>query len=325
MYEQFYGLKRSPFSTVPDPDLLFLSPHHQRALAMLEYALMSRAGFCVVTGDVGAGKTTLIRRLLQKSPHGIEIGLVSNTTCESFEELLQWILLAFDQEYRGQDKVGLYDQLVRYLIDRFRRGTPVTLIVDEAQNLAPRMLEQLRMLSNLNTERGQVLQTILIGQPELWDLLRRPELQQLAQRVTYDYFLGPLENVELTKQYVRHRIGAVGGDPALFEDETFDAIFKATRGVPRLVNLLCDTALVYGYAEQAPRIGLRLVEQVLKDKANGISPIGHRAPPTRDEPAHHEHRQSSEPATGAPPRRRPRGDASTIERAVAKMSKDVKV
>ncbi len=329
MYESFYGFKQPPFSTTPDPDMLFLSPQHQRALAMLEYALLSRAGFCVVTGDVGAGKTTLIRRLLQRSPQGIEVGLVSNTSCESFEELLQWILLAFNLEYREKDKVELYDVLMRYLIEKHRKGTPVTLIVDEAQNLDPRFLEQLRMLSNLNTERGQVLQTILIGQPELWEVLRRPQLQQLAQRITYDYFLGPLESVELTSQYIRHRITVAGGNPDLFESDTYAAIYDAAGGIPRLVNLLCDTALVYGYAEQLEKIDLRIIEQVLKDKGNGISPIG------RPRVSAHDVSGDEVPTLGArdavertplpaqPASSKARSQQSTVERAMSKIAKDV--
>ena len=170
MYEAFYNLTKAPFANIPDPGLLFLSPQHQRALSVLKYALMARAGFCVITGDVGAGKTTLVRRLLQNLDAPLEVGLVSNTQCDSFEEFLQWILLAFDLEYRGKEKVELYDTFVGFLVDQFRKGRPVTLIIDEAQHLGPEYLEQLRMMSNVNTEKGQILQTILIGQPELWDL-----------------------------------------------------------------------------------------------------------------------------------------------------------
>ncbi len=274
MYESFYKFQRPPFMAVPDPDMLFMTPQHQRALALLEYAFMARAGFCVVTGEVGAGKTTLVRRLLQKVGNQVEVGLVSNTTCETFEEFIQWILLAFDLDYRGKNKVELYDAFVRYLVEQFRKGRPVTLIIDEAQHLGPKYLEQLRMLSNVNTEKGMVLQTILIGQPELWDVLRSPELKQFAQRISYDYFLGPLESPELTAQYTRHRVVTAGGSPDLFDEDVFPLVWEASGGVPRLINLICDTALVYGYAEQLPTIPLRIVKQVVKDKEVSFVPVG---------------------------------------------------
>ena len=315
MYESFFGLKRTPFSTIPDPGLLFLSPVHQRALSLLEYAVLARAGFCVIVGEVGAGKTTLVRRLLQKIGPDLEVGLVSNTTCASFEELLQWILLAFDLDYKGKDKVELYDTFVEFLIERFSRGRPVTLIIDEAQNLPPELLEQLRMLSNLNTEKGQLLQTILIGQPNLWDVLQQPRLEQLAQRISYDYFLGPLDSVDLVGQYIRYRLAAAGGDAALFQEDTYELIWQATGGVPRLINLVCDTALVYAFAEQVARVDRRIVEQVLKDKEMGFAPLGRRTLPEESEPA-------AKTATEIPVTRRKALSArSTIERAMLKDAK----
>jgi type II secretory pathway predicted ATPase ExeA len=276
MYEEFYGFSCPPFSNIPDPSLFYLSPQHQRDLSLLEYAIMSRAGFCVVTGDVGTGKTTLVRRVLQEVDPQIEVGLVSNTQCASFEEFMQWILLAFDLEYRDKGKVELYDTLVNFLIDRFQRGTPVTLIIDEAQHLGPAYLEQVRMLSNVNTEKGQVLQTILVGQPELWDLLRRPELSQFAQRIAHDCHLGPLESAALVEEYIKHRLKGAGGSVDVFEPATFALIWKATKGIPRLINLVCDTALVYGYAEREQHISQVIIDQVLEDKRSGFAAVGER-------------------------------------------------
>ena len=189
MYEAFYKFDRQPFVNIPDPESLYLSPSHKRALSVLQYALMARAGFCVVTGEVGAGKTTLIRRLLQHVDPNLQIGLVNNTQCDSFEEFLQWVLLSFDLNFRSSSKVELYASFVSYLIEQYDNGTPVTLIIDEAQHLGAEYLEQLRMLSNINTEKGLLLQTILVGQPELWDILRRNDLRQFAQRISYDCLL----------------------------------------------------------------------------------------------------------------------------------------
>jgi general secretion pathway protein A len=309
VYESFYRLNKPPFSNIPDPDSLFLSPQHRRALSVLQYALMTRAGFCVITGNVGAGKTTLVRSLLKSADQDIEVGLVSNTQVESFEELMRWILLAFDLDYRGKDKVEMYDDFVRYLIAKFRAGRPVTLIIDEAQHLGLANLEQLRMLSNVNTEKGQILQTILVGQAELWDLLRRKELQQFTQRISYDYFLGPLDSPDLIRGYVEHRLQCAGATVRLFEDDTFELIWGATGGVPRLINLVCDTALVYGYGEERETIDRRLVLQVIADKSDSLTPMADAA----DSPT------SPEPPSAMGSRRPVRpAQRSTIERAVVK-------
>lgn len=321
MYENFYRLDRPPFANVPDPGFLFLSAQHQRALAVLQYALMARAGFCVITGNVGAGKTTLVRRLLQTLDQPVEIGLVSNTSCDTFEEFLRWILLAFDLEYRGLDKVEMYDSFVRYMIQQYEKGRPVTLIIDEAQHLAAKHLEELRMLSNVNTERGQILQTILVGQPELWDLLRTPELSQFAQRISYDYFLPPLESAEVTGAYVRHRLKNAGGSEDLFLPETSALIHSATGGVPRLINLVCDTALVYGYAEEAEHIDQALIERVLADKESGFSPIGARRRIGDVGPTADGSRDVGPTADGSRNGGTPRPKSSTIERAAARLRK----
>lgn len=282
MYEAYYGFERPPFTNIPDPEFLFLSPQHKQALSILRYALMSRVGFCVITGDVGAGKTTLVRHVLRSLDPNIHVGLVSNTQCDSFEELLRWILLAFDLEYRGKDKVEMYDEFVQFLINQFNAGNPVTLIIDEAQHLGKEHLEQLRMLSNVNTERGQILQTILVGQPELWDLLRDPSLLQFTQRISYDYFLKPLDDPDLIRRYVEYRQQGAGRAEPLFDDDVYDLIWKATRGVPRLINLLCDTALVYGYGEQRDHIPRELVARVIEDKQASFAIGKQPAPVSQD-------------------------------------------
>jgi type II secretory pathway predicted ATPase ExeA len=264
MYQKFYGLQGKPFSLLPDPDFLYPSNKHRMALTLLEYGLMNQASFSVITGDIGTGKTTLIRQLLNKMGRDMVVGLITNTH-PSFGELLQWILVAFNLESDSRDKVEMYKTFMDFLIEQYAANRRTVLIVDEAQNMGPQALEELRMLSNINSGKDQVLQVILAGQPGLRDNLRDPRLEQFAQRISVDYNLEPL-NQDETREYIRHRLGIAGGSPGIFDDAACDAVFRYSDGIPRLVNLLCDTALVYGYAEQAPCIDARLVEDVARDK-----------------------------------------------------------
>jgi len=284
MYENFYGLRKAPFANVPDPQFLFMSSQHEQALATLEYALVSRAGFGVITGDIGAGKTTLLRRVLQLLNGQILFGLVSNSRCNTFDELLRWILLSLDLEYRGKSKVEMYEDLVALLIRQYHAGVPVALVIDEAQNLSVNLLEQLRMLSNVNSEKGLLLQVILVGQPELLELLHHPKLEQFAQRISYEYFLEPLNGSGAVREYVEHRLQVAGGAPGLFSSETFPLIAEASRGVPRLINLICDHALVYGYSVSASIITGELVVQALTEMPLAIASLA-SATPTELAPA----------------------------------------
>lgn len=272
MYEQFYGLKEKPFSLSPDPEYFYLSGKHRRALTMLEYGLVNHVGFSVITGEIGSGKTMLLRKLLQQIEGDISVGLVSNTQVATFEELLRWILFAFSLEYRGKEKVELYEVFTDFLLEEYARGRRTVLIIDEAQHLGPASLEQLRMLSNINADKDNLLQLTLVGQPELWKLLRRPELDQFRQRVGVDYHLQSLDKDE-TVEYLRHRLEVAGGNPDVFEAGACEEIFNWTSGVPRLINLLCDMALVYGFADQARVITRELVRDVAKDRASGLAPL----------------------------------------------------
>lgn len=269
MYESYYQFNEKPFSLLPDPGFLYLSKNHRMALAMLEYGLMNQAGFTVITGEIGSGKTTLIRKLLNQIENdaNISVGLVSNTH-RSFGELLQWILLAFRLEYRGKEKVELYQTLAEFLRQEYNTGHRTILIIDEAQNLDIESLEQLRMLSNINADKDQVLQLMLVGQPGLRDMLRRPELEQFAQRIAVDFHLRPLD-LQSTCDYIRHRLVVAGGDPNLFETAACVTVHYYTRGVPRLINVLCDTALVCGYADQKARIDADLIHDVVRDRSIG--------------------------------------------------------
>jgi type II secretory pathway predicted ATPase ExeA len=271
MYESYYGLREKPFALAPDPAFLYPSRHHQFALMMLEYSIMNRAAFSLLTGEVGSGKTTLIRQLLGRLKNDVRIGLISNTN-RHFGKLLQWVCLAYELPYRGKDDAELYESFVDFLVAEYAAGRRVLLIVDEAQNLDPTMLEELRVLSNVNADKHLVLQTILVGQPELRETLRRSDLRQFAQRIGTDYHL-PTLTMQDARLYVRHRLAVAGGDPELIEVEAIDLVWSRSGGVPRLVNQLCDTALVYGYADQRRRIDVELMAQVVTDRtAGGVFP-----------------------------------------------------
>ncbi|NOX08829.1 MAG: AAA family ATPase [Gammaproteobacteria bacterium] len=268
MYESFYGLKEKPFSLLPDPSFLYMSSKHRMALVMLEYGLMNQAGFTVISGGIGTGKTTLIRHLLNNMDQEHTVGLLSNTH-SSFGELLQWILLSFGIKHTGDDKASMYQDFINFVINEYAHKRRTVLIVDEAQNMSAETLEELRMLSNVNADKDQVLQIILVGQKELRETLQRPDLVQFAQRVASDYHLEGLSEEE-TATYIRHRLTVVGAtDEGIFDDAACKEVYRNTGGVPRLINLLCDTALVYGFAEQTDHISADLVGEVAREKQQG--------------------------------------------------------
>jgi general secretion pathway protein A len=266
MYESFYGFKVRPFALLPQEEFMFLSRQHRMALDLLVYGLSNRALFCVVYGDIGTGKTTLLRYLLRRRGPQITVGMVTGIN-GTFLELLQWTLSAFGLDYRGLDKIGMQQVLVDFVKREEASGRRMVLIVDEAQALAPEVLEELRLFSNVSVGYAPLLQTVLVGQLALRDTLRRPEMRQFAERVGVDYLLTPLDK-DQTQAYIRHRLGLAGpGQENLFTPEACDAIFGASRGIPRIVNLLSDTALVYGYADQKQAIDASTVNEMLRDKA----------------------------------------------------------
>ena len=265
MYESFYGLKEKPFSIQPDPAFLYMGKRHSLAYTMLEYAIVNRAGFTVICGDIGCGKTTLIRRLLNELEDEVKVGVVTNTH-PNLTDLTEWIMLAFDQPYDGLSPIARYDAFQRFLISEYGKNHRVVLIVDEAQNLSSAAMESLRMLSNINADKDQLLQVVLVGQPQLRDLLRRPELQQFAQRVAADFFISPLNSVEVG-DYIEHRLKVAGRERQLFSPFATAKIAKATHGIPRSINILCDMALVYGFAAEARVIDVEVVDEVLHDRS----------------------------------------------------------
>jgi len=270
MYEAFYGLTKRPFSTVPDPEFLFWSKGHEMALTMLRYGLMTHAPITVVSGEVGAGKTTLIRHLLNEMPEDLTVGLVSNIQ-EGRGELLQWVLMALDQPVEADEAyVTLFRRFQDFVIDAYASGKRVLLLVDEAQNLGVKMLEELRMLSNINAEKDDLLQLILVGQPQLRDLINLPELAQFAQRITADYALTGLTADE-TVDYIVRRLEVAGATKEVFTPRTCQLIHQATGGIPRLINSLCDMCLVYGYSDNRKVIDQSLLIEFLNSaKARGI-------------------------------------------------------
>ena len=266
MYEAFYGLRGTPFSILPDPDMIYWGRMHSMAFTMLEFGVMNNAGFTVITGEIGSGKTTLVRHLLQKLPPKITTGLISNSP-QGRQELLQWIMMSFGRPFDG-DYPTLFKRLQDFLHGQYSGGRRTMLIIDEAQNLEPEALEHLRMLSNINADQHQILQLILVGQPQLRDLLQAPQLHQFAQRISSDFHLKPLGERDVVN-YISFRLQAVGAPPpprVIFSLEACAKIAAASGGIPRMINILCDTALVYGFARGEKTISAKLIDDVIADK-----------------------------------------------------------
>jgi type II secretory pathway predicted ATPase ExeA len=267
MYEEFYGLTGKPFSLLPDGDMLFPSKRHRRAVNLLDYGVETQAGFVAISGEVGAGKTTVVRRFLKNVGRDITLGIVTNPGPATGRPM-NWIAQAFDLKIPGDDAVALYNAFVEFMLAQYAQGRRTVLIIDEAQNLTADMLEELRMLSNVNNERDLLLQIVLVGQPEMLDLLKKPNLRQFVQRISVHCHLDPLSPAE-TAAYIRFRLAKVGGSPDLFDDLACAAVHRFSGGVPRLINLLCDQSLVYGFSEDAPHIELKTVVEVVTDRAQG--------------------------------------------------------
>lgn len=264
IYTDFFGMKERPFSLVPDPDFIYWSKPHSRAFSMLEYGILTRAPITLITGEVGAGKTTLLQHLLKTVSEDVRIGLIANAQGDR-GELLRWVLLALEQPVRPEETyVELFNRFQQFLIAEYAAGRRVILIIDEAQGLTREGLEELRMFTNINTNKDELLQLVLVGQPELRDIVRRPDMRQFAQRVSSAFHL-PAMDVQTVRAYIRHRLDVAGGASDIFSLPAADRIHEATGGVPRLVNQLCDFAMVYAYTKNSVKVSRMIVQQVLDD------------------------------------------------------------
>ncbi len=307
MYEQFFGLTEKPFSIQPDPSFLYWGRTHRLAYAMLEYGVLNHAGISVITGEVGCGKTTLIHRLLDQLSDTHTVALLSNMQ-EGRGDLLSWLLMAFGQPFADTNHVALFSQLQAFFISEYSKGKRIVLIIDEAQNLSMDMLEELRLLSNINAGKDQLLQLILVGQPQLKDVLNRPELLQLTQRVGSDFHLTPLSREEV-HSYIETRLSIAGCRRRIFTERAIDLIAEQSRGVPRVINVIADTSLVYAFSAEDLVVGVETIRNVIRDKKSyGVFGIASNEPLAPPIPAHDEHGpdafvESRHADPVAPPRR----------------------
>lgn len=271
MYLNFYGLKEKPFSATPDPKFLYLTPAHREALAQLIYGVKENKGFIVLTGEVGTGKTTLLHTLLRKLDDNTAVAFILNSTLP-FDDVVEYMLEDFGVSKGPSTRVERLVALNRFLIERRRVGQNTVLILDEAQNLTPETLEQVRLLSNFETPTDKLLQILLVGQPELKSKLQRPELRQLKQRIGLRCTIRPLTEDEVA-DYIRSRLRVAGSpDLHLFTERAVRRIAEYTGGIPRLVNILCDHCLLIGYVEQKRKIEREIVQQAVEYLEEGRRP-----------------------------------------------------
>ena len=263
MYLNYFGFKEAPFNITPDPRFLFFSRHHREAFDHVVYGIEKRKGFIELTGEVGAGKTTICRAVLARLSPNIKTALVLNPTL-SQTQLLRAILNDLGLGVKGRDRLAYLETLNRFLLEQLGQGHNVALIIDEAQDLIPEVLEQVRLLSNLETDQHKLLQIVLCGQPELKQRLAAPELRQLRQRITVRCHLFPLTEEEM-KQYINYRLQTAGWEGTdLFQPEALGAIYRYAQGIPRLVNAVCDVALLAGYVAGSRQVDLRCANQAVQ-------------------------------------------------------------
>ena len=264
MYLKFYGLKEKPFTVTADPNFLYLSKKHKEAISHMLYGIQERMGFLEITGEVGAGKTTLCKALLNSLDERTKSAFILNGNLSELQ-LLQAILEDLGLHPKRKNKITMLNELNKFLLDQLRHKNNVVLIINEAQNLRPNLLEQIRLLSNLETEKEKLLQIVLVGQPELKQKLASRELVQLRQRIAIRYHILPLSKDEV-KAYISHRLKVAGLDGNdLFQEDSIDDIFRFSGGIPRLINIICDKAMLAGYALDKKIIDSNMVKKCAKE------------------------------------------------------------
>jgi type II secretory pathway predicted ATPase ExeA len=265
MYLDFFKLREFPFRLTPDTEFLYMSSAHSRAKAYMDYTVWNRDGFVVITGEIGSGKTTLIQKLLSELDDSVLVAKIFQTQLDEVE-FLQAVLVEFGLNPFHAKKVELIDMLNTFLIEQFHADKQLVLIVDDAHNLSPKVLEEIRMLSGLETQKEKILHVILVGHPQLNEVIESPEMEQLLQRVRLRYHIKALSEEE-TRAYITHRLRVAGmmGERHLFSAETFPPIYKYTGGLPRLINTLCDTALVCAYADGQPTITGKVLNSAIEE------------------------------------------------------------
>lgn len=263
MYLEYYNLKEQPFNITPDPRFIYFGQHHKEAYDHLMYGIRNRKGFIELTGEVGSGKTTLCRAVLANLDKDVETALILNPSL-SETQLLRAMLNDFGLEVKGRDRLAYIEVLNDFLLQKNREGTNVALLIDEAQDLSPQVMEQVRLLSNLETDQHKLIQIVLCGQPELKDRLARPDLRQLRQRITVRYHIPPL-TLDDTAMYIRHRLWVAGSDGTVeFESGAVREIHRYSKGSPRLINAVCDNALLAGYVAQTKTISVRCARRAIQ-------------------------------------------------------------
>ncbi len=266
LYTEFFCLSERPFSLLPDPDFLYWTNDHKRAYTMLEYGVATRAPITLITGEVGAGKTTLLQYLLHNLDETVTIGLVSNMH-EGRGDLLRWVMMALEIPVdKDADYVDRFEVFQQFLINEYAAGRHVLMIFDEAQNMPRKALEELRTLTNINANKDELLQLLLIGQPELRDIIRRPDMKQFAQRIASSFHLSHMDQ-KTVYSYIIHRLERAGGSAHMFSRAASDRVHEITGGIPRLVNQLCDICMLYASISEREIVGVEHVEAVLRDGA----------------------------------------------------------
>ncbi|RJR15881.1 MAG: AAA family ATPase [Nitrospiraceae bacterium] len=269
MYEQHFSFRCKPFELLPNPDFLFQSSTHKKAITYLEYGIKEKVGFILITGEIGSGKTTIIRNFIKNLSSSVKLSRINNTKVSS-QQLISMINEDFGLDVEGKSKTKLLSELNDFLIDQYAKKTQPILLIDEAQNLSPNLLEEIRLLSNLETDRAKLLQIILVGQPELNKTLMLQEMMQLRQRININYHISPL-TIDETIKYITHRLTIAGNTSVIrFQGDMSELIYRFSRGIPRLINILCDFALLATFVEGKKEVSTDIVREVIKDLESRI-------------------------------------------------------